>query len=81
MRTNRFHLSCFDATAHHSRKMDRALGLMGKLALKVHLLHCPNCTNATASMDLLRKAMREIATGETPHGDRLVPLDPSTGKE
>ncbi|MBK8800566.1 MAG: zf-HC2 domain-containing protein [Fibrobacteres bacterium] len=76
-----FMISCLDSTMHHSRKMDGALGLMGRLALKIHLAHCPPCTQAASSMDLLRLAMRNVAAGDTPHGDRLVSRNPPSSPQ
>lgn len=66
-------ISCLKATEHHSRKMDGALGLFGKLTLRTHFVHCPPCAEAAAQLELIRKAMRSVSEGEVPHGDRLEP--------
>lgn len=72
-------ISCLKTTEYHSRKMDGALGLVGRLTMKAHFVHCPPCAEAAAQMDLIRKAMRSVADGERTHGDRLLPRDPETG--
>lgn len=66
-------ISCLKTTEYHSRKMDGALGLIGKLTMKAHFVHCPPCAEAAAQMDLIRKAMRSVSDGDAPHGDRLAP--------
>lgn len=68
-------ISCRKATENQSRKMDGALGLLGRLALRAHFLHCDPCTEAAAQMELLRKAMRSVAEGEASSGDRLASGD------
>lgn len=72
-------ISCLKATEQHSRKMDGALGLIGKLTLRAHFVHCPPCTEAAAQMELIRKAMRSVSDGDAPHGNRLAPIDPEPG--
>lgn len=69
-------ISCRKATEHHSRKMDGALGVFGKLTLRFHFVHCPPCAEAASQLELIRKAMRSVSEGDTPRGDRLSPVDP-----
>lgn len=71
-------ISCREATEHHSRKMDGALGLIGKFALRKHLGMCPVCAETAAQLDLLRKAMRSVADGDSVRGERLAPPTPPT---
>lgn len=67
-----FMISCREATEHHSRKMDGALGLIGKYALRKHLGMCPVCAETAAQLNLLRKAMRSVTEGDAPRGDHLT---------
>lgn len=66
-------ISCLKATENHSRKMDGALGIFGRITMRTHFHHCPPCAEAAAQLELIRKAMRSLAHTDKPRGDRLAP--------
>ena len=54
-------LSCKEATQLVSQGLDRRLGLLERLALRLHLAICDGCSNFRRQVGLLRKAMRRLA--------------------
>jgi hypothetical protein len=54
-------LSCKQATQLVSQGLDRRLGLLERLALRLHLAICEGCTNFSRQMALLHKAMKRLA--------------------
>jgi Putative zinc-finger len=54
-------LNCKEATRLVSQGLDRRLGLVERLALRVHLLVCDGCTNFAKQAAFLRKALSRLA--------------------
>jgi predicted anti-sigma-YlaC factor YlaD len=55
-------LSCKEVSRLVSQGLDRRLGLVERLRLRVHLALCDGCTNFSEQMAFLRKALRELGT-------------------
>ena len=55
-------LSCKEASRLVSQGLDRDLGLLARLRLRLHLAICEGCTNFKQQMDFLRRALRELGT-------------------
>ena len=55
-------LSCKEASRLVSQGLDRDLGLLARLRLRLHLAICEGCTNFKKQMDFLRRALRELGT-------------------
>jgi len=57
--------TCKEVHRLTSEGLDRELTLVERLRMRLHLAVCEACTNFTAQMDLIRRAMRQMsATGE-----------------
>ena len=56
-------LTCKEATHLVSEGLDRDLGLLERVKLRLHLLICDGCTNFSRQMAFLRKAIRKLADG------------------
>ena len=54
-------LSCKEATRLVSERQDRALGLGGRVALRLHFAICEGCRNVNAQIGFLRRAVRRLA--------------------
>jgi predicted anti-sigma-YlaC factor YlaD len=54
-------LSCKEVTRLVSQGLDRRLGFVERLRLRVHLWICDGCTNFSKQMAFLRKALSTLA--------------------
>jgi len=63
-------ITCKEATRLASQGLDRKLGFLDRLALRLHLAICRGCANAARQMQFLRKAIARLA--EEPHGPGAV---------
>lgn len=54
-------LTCKETTRLISQGLDRELAFGERVALRLHLAICLGCRRAGAQMNLLRKAVRELA--------------------
>ena len=54
-------LTCKEATHLVSEGLDRHLGVMERVKLRLHLAICYGCANFSKQMELLRKAVRRLA--------------------
>lgn len=57
-------LNCYDATRLMSEKLDRPLGPLEKLNLRVHLFICKSCSHFGSHMQHLRLLTRSYAKGQ-----------------
>ena len=57
-------LSCKEATPLVSQGLDRRLGFVERLALRLHLAICNGCSNFSKQVAFLRKAMRRLAESD-----------------
>jgi len=57
-------LSCKEATHLVSQGLDRRLGFVERLALRLHLAICNGCSNFSKQVAFLRKAMRRLAESD-----------------
>jgi len=55
-------LTCKEVSHLVSQGLDRELGGLERLRLRIHLSICDGCTNFKKQMDFLRRAMRELGT-------------------
>ncbi len=56
-------LTCKEATHLVSEGLDRDLGLMERVRLRIHLLICDGCTNFSRQMAFIRKAIQKLSNG------------------
>ena len=54
-------LSCKQAAQLASQGLDRRLGFLERVALRVHLAICDGCTNFSRQVAFLRRAMKRLA--------------------
>ena len=54
-------LTCKEASRLVSQGLDRRLGLLERIRVRVHLAICDSCTNFKKQMDFLRQAMARLA--------------------
>jgi hypothetical protein len=54
-------LSCKEATQLVSQGLDRRLGFLERVALRLHLLICDGCTHFKKQTAFLREAMKHLA--------------------
>ncbi len=54
-------LSCKEATQLVSQGLDRRLGFLERMTLRLHLLICDGCTHFRKQTAFLRKAMKRLA--------------------
>ena len=54
-------LSCKEATQLVSQGLDRRLGFLERVTLRLHLLICDGCTHFHKQTAFLRKAMKRLA--------------------
>lgn len=59
-------LKCKQAAELMSQELDRPLGLVERMALRLHLLICDACSNYRRQMVVLRDACRRFGQGGTP---------------
>jgi predicted anti-sigma-YlaC factor YlaD len=55
-------LSCREASHLVSEGLDRRLGWIERIALRVHLAICEGCTNFSKQVGFLRKAVRQLGS-------------------
>ena len=53
-------LTCKEATHLVSEGLDRDLGVMERVRLRLHLLICDGCTNFSRQVAFLRKAIQRL---------------------
>lgn len=53
--------TCQEVHRLTSEGLDRELSLVERARVRLHLMVCTACRNFTAQMDLLRRAMRQLA--------------------
>lgn len=54
-------LTCKEATQLVSQGLDRRLGPLERISLRLHLLICSGCTNFSRQVRFIRRAMRRLA--------------------
>jgi len=54
-------LSCKEVSRLVSQGLDRRLGVLERLRLRLHLAICDGCTNFSKQMAFLRKALSRLA--------------------
>jgi len=54
-------LSCKEVSQLVSQGLDRRLGLVERVRLRIHLAICDGCTNFSKQMLFLRKALSRLA--------------------
>ena len=57
-------LSCKEASHLVSEGLDRRLGLVERVALRLHLAICDGCSHFRKQMLFLRKAVRRLADSD-----------------
>jgi hypothetical protein len=55
-------LSCKEASHLVSEGLDRRLGWVERIALRVHLAICDRCTNFSKQVAFLRKAVQQLGS-------------------
>ncbi len=53
-------ITCKEATRLASQGLDRKLGFLDRVALRLHLAICKGCTNAARQMEFLRRAIARL---------------------
>ena len=53
-------LSCKEVSRLVSQGLDRRLGFVERVRLRVHLLICDGCTNFKKHVEFLRKAVKQL---------------------
>lgn len=53
-------LSCKEATGLVSQGLDRRLGLVERLTLRLHLLVCEGCSRVARQLPFLRRALQRL---------------------
>jgi hypothetical protein len=56
-------ITCKEATHLVSEGLDRNLGVMERVRLRLHLLICDGCTNFSKQMAFIRKALERLSNG------------------
>jgi hypothetical protein len=56
-------LTCKEAAHLVSEGLDRDLGMMERVRLRLHLLICDGCTNFSRQLAFIRKALRKLSNG------------------
>jgi predicted anti-sigma-YlaC factor YlaD len=56
--------TCREVHRLTSEGLDRELSVLERARMRLHLLVCTACRNFTGQMDLLRRAMHRMASGE-----------------
>jgi predicted anti-sigma-YlaC factor YlaD len=54
-------LNCKQAAALMSQRMDKELGMLQKMSLRVHLMMCKGCRNFSKQMGFLRESCRKYS--------------------
>ena len=55
-------LSCKEATSLASQGLDRRLGVVERISLRLHLAVCDGCLRVTKQFAFLRKAVKQLGT-------------------
>ena len=55
-------LSCKEVSRLVSQGLDRRLGALERVRLRLHLAICDGCTNFKKQMDFLHRALRELGS-------------------
>jgi hypothetical protein len=55
-------LTCKEATNLASQGLDRRLGLLERLSLRVHLAVCDGCSRVARQFAFMRKAVRQLGS-------------------
>jgi predicted anti-sigma-YlaC factor YlaD len=55
-------MTCKEASRLVSQGLDRRLGALERVRLRLHLAICDGCTNFKKQMDFLRRALRELGS-------------------
>lgn len=63
-------ITCKEATRLASLGLDRKLGFLDRVALRLHLAICRGCTNVARQMEFLRRAIARL--GEEPDKPGVV---------
>jgi len=58
-------LSCKEATSLVSQGLDRRLGLVERLNVRLHLLVCDGCSRVARQFAFMRKAVRQLGERES----------------
>ncbi|MBV8032809.1 MAG: zf-HC2 domain-containing protein [Betaproteobacteria bacterium] len=53
-------LSCKEATSLASQRLDRRLGLLERLSLRLHLAVCDGCSRVAKQFAFLRTAVKQL---------------------
>jgi hypothetical protein len=53
-------LTCKEATSLASQGLDRRLGFVERISLRVHLAVCDGCSRVTRQFAFMRKAVKEL---------------------
>ena len=56
-------LTCKEATHLVSEGLDRHLGAVERVKLRLHLLICDGCTNFARQVAFIRKAIQKLSNG------------------
>lgn len=62
-------LSCKQVTRLLSERQDRDLGFGERLTLRLHLSICDGCTAVNRQFDFLRRAVRQLSSGDDERGN------------
>ena len=57
-------LTCKEATSLVSQGLDRRLGVLERVSLRLHLFVCDGCSRVARQLPFLRKALRQLADHE-----------------
>ncbi len=57
-------LTCKEATSLASQGLDRRLGVLERLNLRLHLAVCDGCSRVARQFAFMRKAMQELGSRE-----------------
>jgi predicted anti-sigma-YlaC factor YlaD len=60
----KFRLTCKEAHRLVSEGLDRDLGIVERVRIRMHLTVCDACTNFNGQMILLRQAMHKLTVSE-----------------
>ena len=53
-------LNCKEATSLASQGLDRRLGLLERIALRLHLMVCDGCSRVARQFAFMRKAVQQL---------------------
>lgn len=61
--------TCKEVHRLTSESLDRDLTMIERVRVRLHLVVCEACTNFTAQMQLIRRAMHKMGTDDAPDWD------------